>query len=82
MPRDHLKNLLRRFIVELAIYGGMLVTYFLLVLRLLGKSLARLFRGNLLLYAVVSLGLIIVQGVVLEMITSLLVEQLRLEQLK
>jgi len=59
-----------------------LVIYFFLVLRVLGEPLTRLFHERPWLYALVGLGLIIAQGVVLEQITSFLVEQLQLERLE
>lgn len=82
MHEDHWKDLLRRAAVELAIYAGLLVIYFLLVLRLLEKPLTRMFHERPWLYAFAGLGLIIVQGVVSEKITSFLVEQMRLERLE
>ena len=68
----------RGFVIELVIYGVLVVVYFLAVLRLLGDPLARLFQGNLTVYAVVALVLIVAQGVLLEVITSFLVERLGL----
>jgi len=82
MKRDTLLNLIGRFIVVLAGYGGLLLLYFLLVLRPLERPLTRLCHGNLRLYILLGLGLIIAQSVVLGMITSFLVEQLRPEQLE
>lgn len=80
--RDRSKRIFIRFLTELVIYSLLLLAYFLLVLRLLGRPLTRVFHENLPLYAVVGLGLIVAQGVVLEMVTSFLVEHMRLERLE
>lgn len=74
--------LIRNFLVELILYGILVVGYFFLVLQLLGEPLAELFRSNLVVYAFLSLGLIVVQGSVLEVITSFLLEQLQLDKLE
>jgi hypothetical protein len=64
------------------IYTALVVGYFLLVLRLLGEPLKKLFTDHLTLYAFAALALIVVQGVVLEFLTSFLVSRLRLERLE
>jgi hypothetical protein len=74
--------LIRNLIVELIIYGLLVVGYFYLVLRLLGGPLKLLFDENLLLYALVALALIVAQSVVLEAITSFLLARLKLERLE
>jgi len=73
--------LIRNFLIEVAVYGVLLVIYFYVALRYLGEPLARLFDNNLLVYAVLGLGLIVVQAVVLEFITSLLFDFLGLNRL-
>ena len=82
MIRDNWKRILLRFLVELTLYGLLLLAYFLLVLRYLGNPLSRMSRDNLWLYAVLGLGLMIAQAVLLDVITSFLVQQLGLERLK
>ncbi|HKJ26301.1 MAG TPA: hypothetical protein VJ965_01570 [Anaerolineales bacterium] len=75
------KQLIRNFLIEVAVYGVLLVVYFFVALRYLGDPLARLFDSNLLAYAVIGLGLIVVQAVVLESVTSLLFDFLGLHRL-
>lgn len=58
---------------EFLIYLGVVVLYFYGVLQFLQGWLEWLFNGNLIAYAFVSLGLIVAQGVFLEIVTSLLV---------
>lgn len=72
--------LVRNFVIELLIYGLLVVGYFYLVLRLLGEPLKRMFDQNMLLYAVVALVLIVAQSVLLEALTSFLVGRLKLER--
>ena len=74
------KILLRNFIIELLIYGGLVTLYFLLALRLLSTPLKVLFDEYLPLYAVVSLILIVAQGVLLENITTFLLDRLGLQR--
>jgi hypothetical protein len=74
--------LIRSFAIEVLIYTALVVGYFLLVLRLLGEPLKKLFTDHLTLYAFAALALIVVQGVVLEFLTSFLVSRLRLERLE
>lgn len=76
------KRLIRNFIIELVLYGILVTIYFFLILRNLSTWLTDLFNENLTLYAVVALGLIVVQSVVLEWITAFLVERLGLERLE
>ena len=71
--QNYENNDLRRYVVniliELVIYGGLVTIYFFLVLRYLGSPLISLFDRNLCVYAIVSLVLIVVQGVLLERLT-------------
>ena len=50
---------LRKFLIELVLYGFLVVGYFFIVLRYLGDPLARLFQENLKYYAIASLLLIV-----------------------
>jgi hypothetical protein len=79
-PRKWL--LIRNFVIELIIYGLLVVGYFYLVLRLLGQPLRLLFDENLLLYALIALILIVAQSVLLEALTSFLLSRLKLERLE
>jgi len=76
------KSLLRNFILEMVLYGALVVAYFLVVLRFLGGPLMELYDSSLPLYAVVALVLIVAQGAVLEWVTSFLVNLLGLERIE
>jgi hypothetical protein len=75
-------GLIRSFAIEMAIYGVLLVAYVYFVLRLLAEPLEQLFEGNLLLYAIAGLVLIVAQAVLLETVTALIVRFLGLERLE
>jgi hypothetical protein len=72
--------LIRNFLIELGVYGGLMTVYYLIALRLLSTPLRDLFLDNLILYAVAALVLIVVQGVLLESLTSYLLERLGLQR--
>jgi hypothetical protein len=74
------KTLVRNLIIELLVYGVLLVGYFFLVLRFLGGFLTDLFSNHIELYAFLGLGLIVVQAVILEALTSFLIRMLRLDR--
>ena len=74
--------LLRNFAIELIVYAILVVAYFFLILRTLGPWLTDLYASNLRVYAVASLVLIVVQAVILEAITSFLIDRLGLERLE
>lgn len=76
------RTVILHFAIELLIYGLLVVGYFYLILRLLNDMLARLFQSNLHVYGLVGLGLIVAQGLLLEMVTSFIVNQLHLERLE
>lgn len=82
MERSELKLLARNIVIEVLIYSLLVVAYVLLVLRLLGEPLKKLLDNNLILYAFVALALIVAQGAILEIITSFLLDRLRLERLE
>lgn len=82
MKKYGMRILVRNFVIELIVYAILVVGYFLAVLRLLAEPLNRLFHSNLVIYALLALGLIVAQGVVLEAVTAFLLEQLRLERLE
>ena len=73
---------IRVFLLELILYGLLVVAYFLLVLQLLGEPLAALFTENLQLYAVVCLGVIVAQAVLLDGVVTFLLDLLGLSRLK
>lgn len=74
--------LLRNFMVEIAVYGALVLVYFVVVLRLLGDTLAHLFHNSLMAYAALALALIVGQGVLLESLTSFLLDQIKFDRLK
>ncbi len=82
MKDQRVRILIRNFVIEVLVYAGLVLAYFFLVLRYLGEPLLQLFSTNLVLYAFVALGLIVVQGAVLEWITSFLIARLGLERLE
>jgi hypothetical protein len=81
MKETNIRILIRNLIFELIIYGILLVIYFFLVLQYLGDILSSLFESQTLMYAVLGLGLIVAQGVLLEAVTSFLIRLLRLDRL-
>lgn len=80
--QEERRALFRNFVLELIAYGILVTGYFFVVLRWLAQPLNELFHNHLALYALVGLGLILVQGVVLELVTSFLLEQLQIERLE
>ena len=76
------RTLIRNFALEMVIYGILVTIYFFVVLRSLEPWLADLYNSNLTIYAVAALGVIVIQSVFLEVITSFLVERLGLERLE
>lgn len=82
MSNPRMRKLIQNFVIEVLIYAVLVVGYFFLVLRFLGEPLAKLFTTNLTVYAFVALALIVVQGAVLELLTSFLLNRLGLESLE
>ena len=66
-------------IIEVAIYASLLIIYFLIVLQFLGDWLYGLFNSNMSVYTAVGLGILVVQAVALESLTSFLMNFLRLD---
>ena len=81
LKRPALRTLVLNFAIEVLIYGVLVLGYFFLVLRLLGEPLLLLYKNNLVLYAFAALALIVVQGAVLEIITSFMMGRLGLDRL-
>jgi hypothetical protein len=67
----------RAFAIELVIYAVLVVTYFFLVLHLLGQWLYQLEVQHRYVYAVLSILLIIGQAVLLESVTTFLIRLIR-----
>ena len=67
----------RSFLIELILYAGLVVVYVFFVIAFLGAWLDALYEHHKIRYAVAALLLIIGQGVVLEMVTTLLLRLIR-----
>ena len=65
------------FLVELLVYAGFVTGYFFIVLHLLGNWIKHVFDENKVFYAIVALALIAAQGVLLQLVTSMLVGVIR-----
>jgi hypothetical protein len=76
-----LKILMRNLAIEMLVYSALLVAYFFIVLRYLGNFLTELANRQLYVYAFLGLGLIVVQAVFLETVTSFLIRLFRLDRL-
>ena len=70
-------RLVRDFGLELILYAILVVAYSVLVLRLLSGLLARLFHDDPVAYAFIGLGLIVAQGILLDAITTFLLDRLK-----
>jgi hypothetical protein len=75
------REMLRNFLIEMVVYGFLLVVYFYIALRYLAQPLAVVFNNNLVVYGILGLVLIIIQAVFLEFVTSLLFDFLGLHRL-
>ncbi len=71
--------IIRNLAIELLVYGILVTIYTLFVLRWLAEPLFVLFHGNLTIYGIVGLALIVVQAVILERLTSFLLTRLGLQ---
>ncbi|MCD4802777.1 MAG: hypothetical protein K8R16_07525 [Anaerolineales bacterium] len=72
--------LFRNLAVELIIYGGLILAYNFFVLRWMGDWLLSIFNSNLTVYALYALGLIVIQGVFLDFVTTVLMKYIKLDQ--
>jgi hypothetical protein len=70
-------NVIKPFVIELAVYGALVAGYFFLVLHFLGGALLNLYQNERKLYAFTALALIIGQGIVLEILTRALLRFIR-----
>ncbi len=75
--KDEARRALLSFAVEMVVYGFLIAGYFLLVLHFLGPSLARIEQDHIHWYALLCVGLILGQSIILESITSFLLRLLR-----
>jgi cytochrome c biogenesis protein CcdA len=67
----------RSFLIELMLYAGLVVVYVFFVIAFLGNWLDALYEHHKIRYAFAALLLIIGQGVVLEMVTTILLRLIR-----
>ena len=74
----NIKVIIRNLALELLVYGILITAYALIALRWVAQPLNQLFHDNLVIYAFVGLALIVVQGALLERITSFLLIRLGL----
>lgn len=74
------RKLLRNLIFEIIIYGLLIFGYYLVVLRWLGEWIKSIFDSNLYVYGLAGLGLIFVQAVILDIVTSFLMKFIKLDQ--
>jgi NADH:ubiquinone oxidoreductase subunit 6 (subunit J) len=65
------------FLIELLIYSGLVAAYFFFVLHFLGDWLHDLEKAHRYLYALVAISLIIGQAIVLENVTTFLLQMIR-----
>ncbi len=78
MDKSNILKAIRGIAIELIVYGALVTLYAISVLRFLADPLADLYESNLTLYAWIALALIVGQGVVLDGVTSFLLDRLRL----
>jgi hypothetical protein len=71
---------MRSLALELVIYVPIVTLYYFLVLRRINDWLTNLFNASSTEYAVVAIVLVVVQGVILEMLTSWLLRRIGLRQ--
>lgn len=76
------KLILRNFLIEMLIYGVLLVGYFFFALRYFKQPLADYFNDNLTLYAFIGLGLIVAQAVMLDMVVTFLFNAIGLDRME
>ncbi|MFV1949181.1 MAG: hypothetical protein ACC633_04505 [Anaerolineales bacterium] len=74
------KLLIRNLLVEITIYSVLIFGYYLLVLRWMGDWLMNMFNTNLVYYSLIGLGLIFIQAVLLDFVTSFLMKYIKLDQ--
>ena len=82
MKKNNINRLIRHFLIELLLYGFVVVAYFFVILRYLGDWLSQLITKNIYFYAFLSLVLIVVQGALLDLVTTYLLKRLRLDRLE
>jgi len=64
-------------LIEIPVYAGIIVAYYYLVLSLLGSWVTHLFETDRRVYAAACLGMILAQGILLDLTTTLLLRAVR-----
>ena len=72
--------LFRNLLIEIIIYSILIFGYYLLVLRWLGDWMMSLYDTSLVYYSFAGLGMILIQAVLLDFVTSYLMKYIRLDQ--
>lgn len=72
MNKPDLKASLHRYALELIVYGFLVAAYYFLILHFLGNGLENIYQHQRKLYAALALGLILGQGLLLEVLTRFL----------
>lgn len=80
MQKQDPQLVIRNLMAEILVYSILLAGYYFLALSKLGPWLMAISGTNLILYAFLGLGLILVQGVLLDLVTTLLLRYLRVDQ--
>lgn len=80
MKRMEPGELFRNLLIEIVIYSVLIFGYFILVLRYLADWLMTIFNTNLVTYAILGLGMILIQAVLLDFITSYLMKLIKTDQ--
>jgi hypothetical protein len=74
------KILFRNLLAEIIIYSILIMGYYLLVLRWLGDWLMTMFNTSLVYYSLIGLGMIFIQAVLLDFVTSYMMKYIKLDQ--
>ncbi len=75
---EETRRTLLRIALELGIYALLVAGYMYLILRAFTGVLVELFHGDRVLYAGFALGLMVLQGIILESLTTFLIDRLGL----
>jgi uncharacterized membrane protein (DUF485 family) len=73
---------LRNFVIEMILYSVMVSVYLWLAITYLADWLVALFNSNLIAYAIVAILFIVAQSVLLDSLTSFIMDRLGVERLR
>ncbi len=74
--RKRLKAVLGEFAIYLGIYSAIVTIYLLFILSSFSGTLSALSESNLIIYSILALALILIQGVILENVTSFIMDRI------